>query len=142
MKRKATGIASLCLVTVLAVACSGCGLATAARIMKSYRITLGGVQDTEIAIFHNGFITPAQHTKDQADIEKLANYGAIADTAILNSDKATLKTDVQNGLTTVAAIEANDVTAIGDPTSRAEIEVAMAGLGNLLNQAAAALGVQ
>lgn len=119
---------------------SGCGLSTAAKLMKSYRISLGAFQDAEIATFQKGFITPQQHIKDQADIERLANYGAIADQAILSSDKANLTADVANGLAVVASVEANDVTAIGDPTSRATVELAVAGLDNLLQQVQLALG--
>lgn len=121
---------------------SGCGLSTAAKLMKSYRISLGAFQDAEISTYQAGFLSAPQHIKDQADIEKLADYGVIADTAILSSDKATLVTDIGNGLTVVASVEANDVTAISDQTKRAEVAVTVAALQNLLSQVSIALGVK
>lgn len=115
---------------------------TAAQVMKSYRISLGAFQDAEIATFQHGNISAAQHVKDQADVEKLANFGIIADKALVASDKATLTTDIQNGLTVVQDIETNDVTAIGNQTDRASVELAVAGLSNLLQQVAIAAGVK
>lgn len=131
------------LVLPLLLFLSGCpNMQTAAQVMKSYRISLGAFQDAEVAAFQHGNISPAQHVKDQADVEKLANFGIIADKALLASDKATLTTDIQNGLTVVQEIEQNDVTAIGNQTDRAAVEVAVAGLSNLLQQVAIAAGVK
>lgn len=130
------------LVVPLLLLLSGCSLSDAAKIMKSYRISLGAFQDTEIAAFQKGFITTSQHVHDQADIEKLANFGIIADKAILASDKASAIADVANAIAVVNEIEQTDVIAIGDANSRAEIEVAVAGLSNLLQQVSISLGVK
>lgn len=127
-------------VVLLAVGCPN--MQTAAQVMKTYRISLGAFQDTEIGAFQKGFVSQTQHVHDQADIEKLANFGIIADKALLASDKATLTTDIQNALVVVNEIEANDVTAIGDQTTRAAIEVAVAGISNLLQQVAISAGVK
>lgn len=121
---------------------AGCpnGLSNSAKIMKSYRISLGAFQDAEIGAYQKKFISQPKHVHIEADIEKLANFGVIADKAILASDKATVITDITNALAAVDEIEANDLTAIGDQTTRAAVEVAVAGIKNLLIQVQLSLG--
>jgi hypothetical protein len=129
-------------VILLCLACTGCGLSTAAKLMKSYRISLQAYQDAEIAAFQKGFISMPQHVTDEKHIEQLADYGVQADTYIINTDKADLITAVGNGLTTVENIEANDVTAIGDATAKSAASVAAAAIQNLLAQVEIQLGVK
>lgn len=132
----------LILALALSMSAVGCGLGTAAKLMKSYRISLGAFQDAEISAFQAGFVTPDHHKHMQADVEKLGNYGIIADTALLKSDKATLTQDVANAMAAVQEAEANDVTAIGDATHRAAVEAAVGALQNLLAQVQIQLGVK
>lgn len=121
----------------------GCpGLSTSAKLMKSYRISLGAFQDAEISAYQKGFESQDHHRHIQSDVEKLANFGIIADKAILASDKATVTTDIANALTVVEEIEANDVTAIGDQNSRAVFEIAIGGLKNLLTQISLSVGAK
>lgn len=129
------------LVLPLLMFMAGCpSLNTSAKLMKSYRISLGALQDAEISVYQHGFESQPKHVHLEADIEKLANYGIIADKAILASDKATIQQDIANALTVVEEIEANDVTSIGDQNSRALIGVAVAGLKNLLEQVSISVG--
>jgi hypothetical protein len=125
---------------VLTIVLTGCGLGSAAKVMKSYRISLGAFQDAEISAFQQGQVPQDKHTHMQADVEKLANLGIDADRAILASDKATVIQDINTALTVVAEIEQNDVTAFGNPTTKAAVEVAVAGLSNLLQQVSIAAG--
>lgn len=144
MRSKCSRLARLAGIGLLltSLTLAGCGLSSAAKVMKSYRISLGAFQDAEIAAYQKGFISQPKHIHDQADVEKLANFGIIADKAILASDKATVLVDVQNGLDVLTEIETNDVTAIGDATARSAVEVAVAGLKNLLTQVQLSLGVK
>lgn len=110
--------------------------------MKSYRISLGAFQDAEIAASQAGFVPPATHIHIQADVEKLANIGIIADQAILANDKTSAIADVNQALTIIQEIESNDVIAIGNTTTKAAIETAVAGLQNLVEQVSIQLGAQ
>ncbi len=128
------------LLAVAMIGGAGCNLAQAAKVMKSYRISLKAFQDAEVATHDGGFISDAKHQHIEADIEKLANFGIDADKAILASDKATALQDVNNALDVLTEIETNDVTAIGDMQKRALVEVAVAGVKNLVTQVGLALG--
>lgn len=137
MKRIAVAVLAVSLMFG-ATACNT--LQDAAKVMKTYRISLKGFQDTEISLHDAGFISTAKHLHIEGDIEKLANLGAYTDKAILASDKATALQDVNNALDVLTEIETNDVTAIGDVTKRGLIEVALAGVKNIVTQVALALG--
>lgn len=119
---------------------AGCGLGQVAQIMKTYRIALGAYQDTETAAFQKGFESVAMHQKAQHDVEILANAGIVADKAIIASDKTTALGAMTNALTAINDIETNDVTGIGDATTRGAVEVAVAGIKNILTQVYNGLG--
>jgi len=130
-------------VPILAVfLCAGCGLTTVAKTMKTYRIALGGFQDTETAAFNAGLESQAPHIEMEKQVEILANAGVIADQAIIAGNKAQGLANVTLALNAINAVESNDVTAIGSLTTRAAVEVAVAGLKNLITQAYTGLGGQ
>lgn len=130
----------LLLAVCLAVLATGCGLGQVAQIMKTYRIALGAYQDAETAAFQKGFETQKTHIAAEHDIEIMATAGITADQAIIASDKGTALTDINSALAAVNDIESNDVTGIGDPATRAAVEVAVAGLKNLITQVYTGLG--
>lgn len=119
---------------------AGCGLGQVAQTMKTYRIALGAFQDAETAASTKGFESQATHQAMEHDVEILANAGIVADKAILASDKVTALVAVTNALTAVNDVEMNDVTAIGDQTTRAAVEVAVAGLKALITNVYNGLG--
>lgn len=140
IRKRKLAVVAVAMMMLVTIGCNG--LDTAAKVMKTYRIALATLQDAEIGAHQSKFIADPAHVAFQAKIEKLANYGALVDTALLASDKATVVQNVKNAEALITQIETNDITAIGNPTTRAEVEAAVAGLSNLVQQVLIALGAK
>lgn len=128
-------------ILLLAVMLGGCpGLGTAAKLMKTYRVSLASFQDAETGAFQANLESAATHSSMAAKEEKLAKIGQAVDVAILASDKQTVIAQVSNAVAIVDSLETQDIIAVTDPTRKAAIEASLGLVKNLLAQVQIALG--
>lgn len=124
----------LAFISCTAFTCTQASMVNAAKVEKSFSVSLKAFQDTETAAFQKQLISPTTHQHFAAVEEALATDAQKVDVALLSNDKATVIASVQKALAAVNSIEMGDVGSIGDLTTRGEVEVAAQALINLLTQ--------
>lgn len=135
MNRKALPI------LLLTVMLGGCpGLGTAAKLMKTYRVSLQGFQDAETSAFQAGLESAATHNSMSAKEERLAKIGQAVDVALVASDKASVIAQVNNAASILDSLETQDIITISDPTKKAAIEATFGLVKNIVSQVQIALG--